>query len=229
MRPLEGEKPGRLLKGLIHGAFGSVDARLERATAEGALERANGNSRVFKRFYDLCDAIGRGTVRLSDFLTACASVGCGALWTPTRLDGVIDRVTATVRWKSMSKDEIRSLFAFLVTRADDVTGEYDVDYDTFASEVEPRTRRDEEMKEAYALCDELIRCGAAAAQILEILNNPNIEAFSDETDWVGGGRVGGDARYSRRERARRRDGVRFRQGSAAHFGRNQGVQTESTS
>ncbi|CEF96526.1 Ankyrin repeat [Ostreococcus tauri] len=85
----------------------------------------------------------------------------------------------------MSKDEIRSVFAFLVTRADDVTGEYDVDYDTFASEVEPRTRRDEEMKEAYALCDELIGCGAVAAQILEILNNPNIEAFSDETDWVG--------------------------------------------
>ena len=197
LRPRMGTKPGIILRGVVLDGFGSADAKLEKrvmARALGLGDDAHETSVVFRRFHALCDQFGRGTVRLSDFWRACASVQCGALWTPTRLDAVIDPATRAVRWKSLTDGEIRSVFAFLMTSFDEERMEIivDMDYETFARDVE----RGADFNEAYALCDEIMRIGTVAGQLLEILSDPAVDTFSDETDWLSGSAFDGGARVS---------------------------------
>lgn len=186
LRPRSTDRPGPLLRGLIMGGFGSIDAPLARKTMAIALGVEDERSEVFDTFFELCDGVGRGRVRLSDFMRACAGVQSGALWTPTRLDEASDPLTTTVRWKRLTTDEKRSVFAYFVTRFDAVEEKWDMNYDTFRSKVELHPRNHEELLEAYDLFEHVAACGVTAGQLLEIINNPDIDTFSDETDWIGG-------------------------------------------
>jgi hypothetical protein len=67
-----------------------------------------------------------------------------------------------------------------------------MDYETFARDVE----RGADLKEAYALCDEIMSIGTVAGQLLEILNNPAIDTFSDDTEWIGASAFDAGARLS---------------------------------
>lgn len=197
LRPRGATKPGIILRAVVRDGFGSAEAKLEKRVMARALGLGRDDwerSVVFRRFHAMCDQFGRGTVRLCDFWRACASVRCGALWTPTRLDAVIDRVTRTVRWKRLSDGEIRSVFAFLMTSFDEERSEIigDMDYETFARDVE----RGADLNEAYALCDEIMSIGTVAGQLLEILNNPAIDTFSDDTEWIGASAFDAGARLS---------------------------------
>ena len=190
LRPRGGEKPGRLLRNLILKGFGSVDAPTRRETMaralefEDAVERGVDTARgaVFRRFCALCDEGGRGNVLLSDFLNALTSARGGALWTPKRLDGAIDPVTTSVRWKNMTEAEACSVFTFLVTQFDERSQRMRMDYETFARAVEHSGSP--EVAAAYSLFTEIASVGVIAGQILEILTNPNIPSFSDETTWI---------------------------------------------
>jgi len=197
LRPRGGTKPGVILRAVVRDGFGSAEAKVEKRVMARALGLGRDDwerSVVFRRFHAMCDQFGRGTVRLCDFWRACASVRCGALWTPTRLDAVIDPVTRTVRWKRLSDGEIRSVFAFLMTSFDEERSEIigDMDYETFARDVE----RGADLSEAYALCDEIMSIGTVAGQLLEILNDAAIDTFSDDTEWIGGSAFDAGARLS---------------------------------
>jgi len=72
----------------------------------------------------------------------------------------------------------------LVMRFDVDAGDIDVSFDEFRSALE-RTRGDADATDARELFDEIVSVSAVAGQILEILNNPNIDTFSDETRWLG--------------------------------------------
>ena len=185
LRPRPGELPGRLMRRLIHNeGFGSVDGKLERRTAAEALGVVNDASRTFANFYALCDEFGRGTVRLSDFLRALAETGAGERWTPARLDDAMRRRLVGVRWGDLDVSEARVVFMCLVMRFDVDAGDIDVSFDEFRSALE-RTRGDADATDARELFDEIVSVSAVAGQILEILNNPNIDTFSDETRWLG--------------------------------------------
>ena len=190
LRPRAGEKPGRLLRNLILKGFGSVDAPTRRETMARALEFEDAvddgvesaRRAVFERFCALCDEQGRGNVLLSDFLNALTSARGGALWTPKRLDGAIDPVTTSVRWKNMTEAEARSVFSFFVTQFDERSQGMRMDYETFSRAVEHTGSP--EVAAAYSLFAEIASVGVIAGQILEILTNPNIPSFSDETTWI---------------------------------------------
>lgn len=190
LRPRAGEKPGRLLRNLILKGFGSVDAPTRRETMARALEFEDAvddgvesaRRAVFERFCALCDEQGRGNVLLSDFLNALTSARGGALWTPKRLDGAIDPVTTSVRWKNMTEAEARSVFSFFVTQFDERSQGMRMDYETFSRAVEHTGSP--EVAAAYSLFTEIASVGVIAGQILEILTNPNIPSFSDETTWI---------------------------------------------
>ena len=229
LRPRGATKPGVILRAVVRDGFGSAEAKVEKRVMARALGLGRDDwerSVVFRRFHAMCDQFGRGTVRLCDFWRACASVRCGALWTPTRLDAVIDPVTRTVRWKRLSDGEIRSVFAFLMTSFDEERSEIigDMDYETFARDVE----RGADLSEAYALCDEIMSIGTVAGQLLEILNDAAIDTFSDDTEWIGGSAFDAGARLSssRTESGSRAASSPFAREAESHDGGDSGVQTE---
>jgi len=166
------------------GGFGTVDAHLERRTMAIALHVKDEGSRAFSTFYALCDNLGGGRVRLSDFMRACAGVQSGALWTPKRLEETSDRLTTEVRWKHLTTEEKQSVFAYFVTRFDTRKENWDMSFERFRNEVEPHSY--DELQQVYNLCDRVMECGVAAGQLLEIIHNPNIDTFSDDTDWIDG-------------------------------------------
>ena len=99
-----------------------------------------------------------------------------------RLDGAIDPVTTSVRWKNMTEAEARSVFSFFVTQFDERSQGMRMDYETFSRAVEHTGSP--EVAAAHSLFAEIASVGVIAGQILEILTNPNIPSFSDETTWI---------------------------------------------
>ena len=194
LRPLDGARPGPLLKRLMD-AYGGMRAGVAREAFENACGGAW--TRALARFVALCDWPRVEEPRLRETLRALADASEDGYWLPESLDGAVTAKLGRVKGfelDRMSPDQARAFFVYMVTQFDVDVGALTCTFEEFMTYFVHENAREHiegELGEAYALFDCVKRIGVVAWQYLEMFDDPDIETFSSENTWIKR-RDGGD-------------------------------------